>query len=579
MGVLNHNMQVLNAIGGAENVSAGGNGNGGVNNVKPKVVAPRKNTTRMDDFTILRKLGKGSFGVVYAVTRKRDPNKRTLVVKEIKMGPRRSEQEEAINECRVLAKLDSRYVVKYFDSFVEAGSKLCIVMEYAPKGTVHRLIQTNKPRPLDESLVWKLMLQSTLGLHHIHQLKVLHRDIKSENIFLDAGGNAKIGDLGVAKVMTTQVDFARTLVGTPYYLSPELCENKPYNHKSDIWSLGCVLYEMLTGTHPFNATNQGALFIKILKGKYPPVKGYGADITAMLDRCLALSAARRLDAKGILASKAAHEKALEIGLELPVDIPLPTSAAGGVITGAGLAAAAAAAGGVHGGVKPTVPPGSGGVVMTVPKRPGPGGGMVGVRARAPAAAAATPLKRSVGDRAAVEAFVNAPPGVAGNGVRSAAVAAGIAAAAVGGGAAGKLEMQQRLLRRKAEADRRLRAAAVAREKEEAAKAAAVAAGWDPMVAVREQRARQFEADNRSRAAAKQRERVAAAAAAADAAKAKLAAAKAAIHGGNNNVDKSPYAARRGVVVGGAGRRAAGRHRAAGEVLDSARTQSGILRWR
>lgn len=216
------------------------------------------------------------------------------------MGPGRAEQEDAINECRVLAKLSSRYVVRYYESFIDAGCKLCIVMEYAPKGTVHHLIQAHKPRPLDESVVWKLMLQSTLGLHHIHQLKVLHRDIKSENIFLDADGNAKIGDLGVAKVMSAQVDFARTLVGTPYYLSPELCENKPYNHKSDIWSLGCVLYELLTGTHPFNASNQGALFIKILKGKFPPVKGYGADITALLDRCLATSTARRLDTKGIL---------------------------------------------------------------------------------------------------------------------------------------------------------------------------------------------------------------------------------------------------------------------------------------
>ena len=168
-----------------------------------------------------------------------------------------------------------------------------------------------------------------MGLHHIHQLKVLHRDIKSENIFLDARGNAKIGDLGVAKVMTTQLDFARTLVGTPYYLSPELCENKPYNHKSDIWSLGCVLYELLTGTHPFNASNQGALFMKILKGKYPPVKGYGADITALLDRCLALSTARRLDTRGILGSRAAHEKSLEMGLELPIDIPLPNGGGGG----------------------------------------------------------------------------------------------------------------------------------------------------------------------------------------------------------------------------------------------------------
>ena len=79
------------------------------------------------------------------------------------MGPRRTEQEEAINECRVLAKLDSQYVVKYYESFIDAGSKLCIVMEYAPKGTVHHLIQAHKPRPLDEATVWKLMLQSTLG--------------------------------------------------------------------------------------------------------------------------------------------------------------------------------------------------------------------------------------------------------------------------------------------------------------------------------------------------------------------------------------------------------------------------------
>eukprot|EP00227_Mantoniella_beaufortii_P010449 CAMPEP_0197596194 /NCGR_PEP_ID=MMETSP1326-20131121/24546_1 /TAXON_ID=1155430 /ORGANISM="Genus nov. species nov., Strain RCC2288" /LENGTH=333 /DNA_ID=CAMNT_0043162655 /DNA_START=455 /DNA_END=1452 /DNA_ORIENTATION=+ len=303
------------------------------------VVAPRKNTTRMDDFTVLRKLGTGAFGVVFACTRKRDAggaggkggNKepRTLVVKQINMGPRRAEQEDAINECRVLAKLDSPYVTKYFESFIDNGNMLCIVMEYAPKGTLHSLIQAHKPRALEEAAVWKLMLQSTLGLHHIHQLKVLHRDIKSENIFLDAAGNAKIGDLGVAKVMSSQVDFARTLVGTPYYLSPELCENKPYNHKSDIWSLGCVLYELLTHTHPFNANNQGALFIKILKGKYPPVKGYGAAITSLLDRCLTTSTARRHDTRGILSSPEAHEKALALGLELPVDIPLPGVGGGG----------------------------------------------------------------------------------------------------------------------------------------------------------------------------------------------------------------------------------------------------------
>ena len=297
---------------------------------KPAViVAPRSNTTRLEDFEIQRKLGKGSFGVVYAVTRRRDPTerKRTYVMKQISMGPSRRDQEEAINECRVLAKLNHAHVVRYHESFVASGNRLCIVMEYAPKGTVHSLVQGAKPKALSEDVVWRLTLQSALGLHHIHGLKILHRDIKAENIFLDKDGNAKIGDLGVAKVMTHAVDFAKTLVGTPYYLSPELCENKPYNHKSDVWSLGCVVYEMMTGSHPFNAQNQGALFVKILKGKYPPVRdaSFSADLKELMDRCLTVNQTRRPDTAGILRSRAARAKANALGLQLPSDVPPPSN--------------------------------------------------------------------------------------------------------------------------------------------------------------------------------------------------------------------------------------------------------------
>jgi hypothetical protein len=105
-----------------------------------KMVAPRANTTRMEDFEVQRKLGQGSFGVVYAVTRKRDlAKRRTFVIKQVELGPRRSEQEAAIDECRVLSKMDSKYVVKYFESFITKGSKLCIVMEYAPKVRFRRV--------------------------------------------------------------------------------------------------------------------------------------------------------------------------------------------------------------------------------------------------------------------------------------------------------------------------------------------------------------------------------------------------------------------------------------------------------
>ena len=104
-----------------------------------------------------------------------------------------------------------------------------------------------------------------LGLQYLHANRVLHRDIKSANIFLDAQNHLKLGDLGVAKQLVQT--FAHTTVGTPYYMSPELVEEKPYNHKSDIWALGCVLYEMCTQTYPFNAKNFPELGLKILRKK------------------------------------------------------------------------------------------------------------------------------------------------------------------------------------------------------------------------------------------------------------------------------------------------------------------------
>ena len=101
----------------------------------PVVVAPRTNTTRMDDFSVVRKLGRGSFGEVFACVRRDDPSRRLVVVKKITMGAKRSDQEDAMNECRVLAKLDSPYVTKYYDSFVENGGKeLCIVDDDTARG-------------------------------------------------------------------------------------------------------------------------------------------------------------------------------------------------------------------------------------------------------------------------------------------------------------------------------------------------------------------------------------------------------------------------------------------------------------
>jgi len=110
-------------------------------------------------------------------------------------------------------------------------------------------------RSLEEPKIWKFFIEMCLGLHYLHSFKILHRDIKTINMFLGRGNQIKIGDLGVAKLLSQTNNMAHTIVGTPYYLSPELCEEKPYNHKSDIWSLGCVLYELCSFRHPFEANN------------------------------------------------------------------------------------------------------------------------------------------------------------------------------------------------------------------------------------------------------------------------------------------------------------------------------------
>jgi NIMA (never in mitosis gene a)-related kinase len=165
-------------------------------------------------------------------------------------------------------------------------------------------------KALTEATIWKFFLEMSLGLHYLHSNKILHRDIKTINMFLAAGNKIKIGDLGVAKLLSQTANFAHTVVGTPYYLSPELCEEKPYNHKSDIWSLGCVLYELCTLKHPFESNNQGALILKIVRGKYNPISSqYSKELAAMVDCCLCKDYKKRPSIQEILDKPIMQEKA------------------------------------------------------------------------------------------------------------------------------------------------------------------------------------------------------------------------------------------------------------------------------
>merc|ERR1719343_316731 len=218
-------------------------------------------------------------------------------------------REEANQEVWLLRKISSgsEFIVQYIESFLERES-LHIIMEFCENGDLSGylkpplrlppIVLTNgagTPEPaktthgqcLEEATVWKFAIQIGLGLAWLHTNRILHRDIKSLNVFLSAQHDARLGDLGVARVLSAECNFANTLVGTPYYLSPEMCNQQPYNEKSDVWAYGNVLYEMCTFRHPFEARNQLALLAKITRGRYRPISdAYTSDLRALVDDCL-----------------------------------------------------------------------------------------------------------------------------------------------------------------------------------------------------------------------------------------------------------------------------------------------------
>lgn len=146
---------------------------------------------------------------------------------------------KALNEAKIMKNIQSPYIVKYFNSFIEK-EKFYICMEYCSGGDLAQFLKGQMGKPVNEDVIWKFTLQIMLGLKDLHAKKILHRDIKSMNVFLTDNKSIRIGDLGVARTMTG--DFANTIVGTPYYLSPEMCEEKPYNEKTDVWAMGCLIY-------------------------------------------------------------------------------------------------------------------------------------------------------------------------------------------------------------------------------------------------------------------------------------------------------------------------------------------------
>ena len=271
-------------------------------------------STSITDFKIEKILGKGSFGNVYLVTRKKDKKiyaLKTVILEKLN----KKEQENSVNEVRILASINHPNVIGYKEAFWnDKESSLNIVMEYADDGDLQTKIQRMRKEGgiFNESLIWSYSIQMIEGLKALHDKKIMHRDLKSANIFLvKENHQCKLGDMNVSKVIKDKVLLTQT--GTPYYASPEVWNDNPYSYKSDLWSIGCVIYELCALHPPFNGKDLDELYVNVCKGKVERInKIYSDDLWKMILMLLQVDVKKRVDCDSFLNSKLILKKKKEM---------------------------------------------------------------------------------------------------------------------------------------------------------------------------------------------------------------------------------------------------------------------------
>ncbi|PSN34254.1 Serine/threonine-protein kinase Nek8 [Blattella germanica] len=262
--------------------------------------------------------GSGSFGNIELYRRKID--QRLVVIKKISLACLTVKEEQgAYNEINVMSQLKHPNVISYHHWFME-NRILCIVMEYAVGGSLQNFIKQRENYLISEPDVVYLLSQLVHGLHYIHKRGIMHRDLKPSNILLqNAGANivVKIADFGISKIQEGKTQ-AGTIVGTPCYLSPELCEGLPYNRSSDIWALGCILYEMMTLKRAFDGQTLGSIVRKILlcQPSSPNTEIYSTLLRDLLGRLLNSDSTQRPSTAMIMADPAIAETFYKLYFEI-----------------------------------------------------------------------------------------------------------------------------------------------------------------------------------------------------------------------------------------------------------------------
>jgi NIMA (never in mitosis gene a)-related kinase len=256
----------------------------------------------LNDFELIKELGKGAFANVWLVRRKADNLHYAMKRISLKTATLKN-KENALNEIRLLASITHPNIIDYKESFYdEETMTLNIIMECADDGDLQNKINKYKTAKtyIPEKDIWSYLAQILMGLKALHDHKIIHRDLKTANVFITKQGHIKLGDLNVSKELEN--GFLVTQTGTPYYASPEVWSERPYDYKSDIWSLGCIIYELCALKLPFRGKNIDQLFKSILSGVYETIPNYySKDLHTVIAQMLKLDPIKRPNCESLIA--------------------------------------------------------------------------------------------------------------------------------------------------------------------------------------------------------------------------------------------------------------------------------------
>ncbi|XP_016919929.1 serine/threonine-protein kinase fused isoform X2 [Apis cerana] len=204
----------------------------------------------MEKYEVLKQVGEGSFGQVYKAKKRSDGE--IVAFKVIrKRGRSFKELKSLRQECEIQRRLHHPNIVQMLDSF-ETENEIVVVTEYADKELYEIL---GKAGRLSEQRAQVIACDLVSALYYLHSNRVLHRDLKPQNVLLESNGVAKLCDFGFARSMSTGTHVLTSIKGTPLYMAPELIEERPYDYNADLWSLGCIVYELVVGSPPFQTTS------------------------------------------------------------------------------------------------------------------------------------------------------------------------------------------------------------------------------------------------------------------------------------------------------------------------------------